>query len=80
MTTARNLQPRLLSRKDAAAYCGMCPASFDRVCTVTPINVGLKHPLYDRHKLDRWIDTLEGNLPVKRDWLAAFDGGLNNAA
>ncbi len=73
MSTPRNLQPRLLSRKDAAAYCGMSTGSFDRVCTVTPIDVGLKNPLYDRHALDLWIDALEGNIPHRRDWLAAFD-------
>jgi predicted DNA-binding transcriptional regulator AlpA len=74
------IEPRLLSRKQAAAYCGMCPASFDRVCPVRPVALGMKNLRYDRRSLDRWIDGLDYGVPHKRDWLAAFDHGRHGDA
>ncbi len=51
--------PRLLSREQAAAYCGLGTGSFDRWNVVQPIRVG-RRLLYDRHAIDRAIDKLAG--------------------
>ena len=56
---APNLAPRLLNKQQAAAYCGICSSVFDAVSSVPPIELksGLKR--WDRHALDRWIDSLD---------------------
>jgi hypothetical protein len=74
------IEPRLLSRKQAAAYYGMSPASFERLCPVKPVDLGMKRYRYDRKSLDRWIDALDDGVLQKRDWLAAFDHGRHTDA
>jgi hypothetical protein len=74
------IEPRLLSRKQAAVYCGMCAATFDRVCPVPPVEVGLRTHLFDRRDLDRWIDALNANKSETRNWLAALDDDRNSHA
>lgn len=70
--------PRLLSREQAAAYCGMSPPFFAAMVPVKPIRlrrVGSSEKggrvLYDRRELDAWIDGLRGATPAG-DWTEAF--------
>jgi hypothetical protein len=62
MTEARHLAApvvaRLLTKKEAAAYCGVSVPTFSKACPVTPAELyaGLKR--YDRRQLDAWIDTV----------------------
>lgn len=71
MPRRMHIEPRLLSRKQAAAYCGMCAATFDRYCPVVPVELGIKDHRFDRHDLDRWIDQLGEGQPfhsAKTGW------------
>jgi hypothetical protein len=68
--------PRLLTRKQAAAYCGVSVHTLTRHCPIKPIALGNSKRLerYDVHQLDKWIDTFdEGDTTVNKDWLAALD-------
>jgi hypothetical protein len=55
------LTPRLLSRQEAAIYCGMSPTHFDEQIrpAVPPLDFG-KHNLWDIKALDRWFDQRSG--------------------
>lgn len=57
MTTAR-----LLKLKDAAGYCGMPVRNFRRHIGIAPVRLG-PHELWDREKLDAYIDALQGGKP-----------------
>lgn len=57
------IQPRLLSREEAAAYCGVSPASLDANCPVKPIRIG-RRALWDRRALDTWLDGASGLAPT----------------
>jgi hypothetical protein len=52
------LVPRLLTKKQAAAYCGVSVPTFNKSCPVSPSELysGLKR--YDRKQLDAWMDNL----------------------
>ena len=63
MMPRRDPEPRLLNQRQAAAYCGLCVSNFVKACPVPPVNVLARIPRYDRHALDRWIDSLD-NPPV----------------
>jgi hypothetical protein len=68
-------EPRLLTRAQAAAYCGMSLPTFERLCPVDPVDLRMRGYLYDRKVLDRWIDGLSG--PRSRedeDWLGKLFG------
>lgn len=69
--------PRLMSRDAAAAYCGgVSIGFFEQHCPVKPMRLGGRR-LYDRHALDRWLDSQSGlQQPVTSndDWLGALDG------
>jgi hypothetical protein len=54
----RDPEPRLLTQSQAAAYCGLCAENFKKACPVEPVNLLERIPRYDRHALDRWIDSL----------------------
>ena len=55
-----SIQPRLLNRAEAAAYCGFSPAVFDRQCGIRPIDFGDKRlERFDRLDLDAWIERLK---------------------
>ncbi len=58
------MRPRLLTREQAAIYCGVSGPTFSVHCPVRPISLGPGKRLerYDIHSLDRWIDTLSGVL------------------
>jgi hypothetical protein len=81
--TRPGIQPRLVCKADAAAYCGVCPAVFDRVCPVPSVSLeeGRRLARWDLTKLDEWIDGLtpdRGDSPPKFDWLRALDAGQGN--
>lgn len=68
---------RMLSRDEAAAYCGVSPTTFDKMCakglTPQPVKVFARN-LFDRHRLDVALDALsgvsKGNVPAAdlNDW------------
>ena len=50
---------RLLKLKEAAEYCGLPPRNFKKHVGIRPIRLG-PHELWDREKLDAYIDALQG--------------------
>ena len=70
--------PRLLSREQAAAYCGISVPTFASVCPIKAIALGHGKRLerFDRISLDQWIDSLGSKEPTSRDnWLNKWDQG-----
>lgn len=51
-----HVSPRLLSRRDAAAYCGVSTGLFEQAVAVPPLRCFGSKKLWDRHALDRWLD------------------------
>lgn len=52
-----NILPRLLSKADAAAYCGFSLGVFEREVAVRPMAFGDQRlQRYDRYDLDAWIE------------------------
>lgn len=58
--------PRLLSPDQAAAYCGVSAPTFAAWCPVEPLRLG-KRVLYDRRKIDLWLDKGE-HQPLADSW------------
>lgn len=52
---------RLLSRDDAAAYCGLPPKRFEALCPVAAIPLPTGKRVFDAYDLDRWIESLKAN-------------------
>ncbi len=50
---------RLLKLKEAAAYCGLPPRNFRKHVRIPPVRLG-PHELWDREKLDAYIEALQG--------------------
>lgn len=81
MTEARRqlpvgMTPRLLSRDQAAAYCGVSPNHFeDEVAPKVPaLQIGRRN-LWDRKAIDAWLDRRSGlgdALKPIEDWLGAL--------
>ncbi len=77
--TQKSGQPpaaRLLTRAQAAVYCGFCSSTVSTLCPVRPISLGHDKRLerYDVVALNDWIDRLgEGSMQLGRDWLSAMD-------
>ena len=70
--------PRLLSRAQAAAYCGIGESFFDARVPVAPLSIGDRR-LWDRVALDRWIDALaDASLPSSI-WLERLDAHSREA-
>ena len=68
--------PRLLTRQQAAAYCGVSIPTFDGICPVKAIALGTGRRLerFDRVSLDGWIDSLTGGgLHPRKDWLTELE-------
>jgi ABC-type taurine transport system substrate-binding protein len=68
--------PRLLTRQQAAAYCGVSVPTFEGICSVKAIALGNGKRLerFDRVSLDAWIDSLALDGPeMKKDWLAELE-------
>jgi hypothetical protein len=72
------LPPRLLTKQQAAAYCGVCVTTFINICPVPPLRFGdsVRAVRYDKQRIDAWIDGLDAvnnNNPDKAFWLSKLD-------
>ncbi len=68
--------PRLMTRQEAAVYCGVSVPTFGGICPVKAIALGSGKRLerFDRISLDRWISSLApGGAGMSKDWLAELD-------
>jgi hypothetical protein len=74
--------PRLLTREQAASYCGISTSTFSNVCPVAPTALSQSRKLirYDVRLLDRWIDGLmptdllsDADRLSNSDWLGRLD-------
>jgi hypothetical protein len=83
MARVRTIEPRLLDRSQAAAYCGISLAVFTVRCPVRPLPMGKGKRLerYDIRDLDEWIDRLGARSasPEAVDWLEKMDAPHGNA-
>lgn len=70
------LAPRLLKKEDAARYCGIDAARFQRVCPVRPVRLDGKVRRWDVRALDRWLDGLAKTPESmsEEDWLEELRG------
>jgi hypothetical protein len=69
---------RLLTRTQAASYCGVSVATFRMLCPVRPIALGKSKRLqrFDVVALDQWIDEMSTDGAASgKDWLAEMDAG-----
>ncbi len=76
MTRAAKMPPRLLTKAEAASYCGVSLGVFLTLCPVRPTALGSDKRLerYDGVALNKWIDELgSGSEKLGNDWLAALD-------
>lgn len=78
MTQDYNSEPsrRLLTLQQAAVYCGVSPATFLKICPVSPLKLGPSRRLcrFDVKSLDRWIEKLNtSTAQYDIDWLAMMD-------
>lgn len=75
MESNRGVFPRLLTRQQAAAYCGVSVSTFVGACPVKPIALGHGKRLerFDRLFLDKWIDSLSSAVPLGKNWLAELE-------
>jgi hypothetical protein len=76
MTRTARLPPRLLTKAEAASYCGVSLGVFTALCPVRPIALGNDKRLqrYDIVALNKWIDGLgSGSAKLGVDWLATLD-------
>lgn len=77
---APNLAPRLLTKTQAAAYCGVCISVFDQACPVQPTLLLDRISRYDRFALDKWIDGLGGGTAEEANLLTVWkNGGDHNS-
>lgn len=64
---------RLLKLKEAAEYCGLPPRNFRKHIGIPPVRLG-PHELWDKAKLDAYIDALQGEKASNReDWADAVE-------
>lgn len=56
-----NFPHRLLTKSQAAQYCGLSVATFGGTCPVRPIalGVGVRMHRYDVREIDKWIDSFK---------------------
>lgn len=68
------MNARLLKLRDAAAYCGLPPRYFRKQVGIAPVRLG-PHELWDREKLDAYIDALQGDGRKRetQDWSDAVE-------
>lgn len=50
---------RMMSRADAAHYCGMKANKFDQLCPVNSVQLPNGNNAWDVHDLDKWLDSLK---------------------
>jgi hypothetical protein len=75
-TSKSTIIPRLLTRQQAAAYCGVSVPTFESICPIKAVALGTGKRLerFDRISLDRWINSLTtSQLPNSKDWLAELE-------
>jgi hypothetical protein len=76
MVRGLRLPPRLLTKAEAAAYCGLSIRAFATLCPVRPLALRAVRRLerFDIVALDEWIDRLGGpRSKCGRDWLEMLD-------
>lgn len=66
------IEPRMLDKTTAAAYCGLTVATFASVCPVAPVRFG-SAARYDRKALDHWLDSYEQGRPSIDEILDRLD-------
>ena len=73
-----NISPRLLTKAQAAAYCGLRPPTFTACCPVAPLMINKRLERFDVRRLDEWLDALAD--PTAKplslsptEWLARMD-------
>lgn len=81
--SVRLVPPRLLTKAEGAAYCGVSVRAFAALCPVWPVSLGADRRLerYDIVALDEWIDRLR--VPGSKsglDWLAQMDADRDKSA
>lgn len=80
----RRIEPRLLTKPQAAAYAGLGAPLFAKVCPVVPCRVapGIQGLRYDRFDLDNWLDSLPkgGDNARPKDWLRLVGNDENQDA
>ena len=60
--------PALLTREQLRAYLGgICEKTRAKICPVAPLNMGANILLYNKRKVDAWIDTIPLRLPHARN-------------
>ncbi|MGB8892714.1 MAG: hypothetical protein WCD13_00085 [Pseudolabrys sp.] len=66
---------RMLTRQQAATYCGVSVPTFMVVCPISPVALGEGKRLerYDIRSLDEWLDKLSKDGASSNDWLAKWD-------
>jgi hypothetical protein len=67
---------RMLTRQQAATYCGVSVAKFTLVCPVSLVSLGegKRMERYDIRSLDAWLDKLGNDgASLNNDWLAKWD-------
>ena len=75
-TTTAGTHQRMLTRQQAAAYCGVSVPTFTLVCPISPVALGEGKRLerYDIRSLDAWLDKLGNDgTSLDKDWLAKWD-------
>lgn len=66
---------RLLTAKEAAAYCGVSVNTMKAYVKVMPVKIG-NCVRYDVQELDRWLDGQRQSEPLTGDdWLGMLDEG-----
>jgi hypothetical protein len=76
LVATKSISPRLLSRAEAAIYCGVSVPTFTLVCPISPVVLGEGKRLerYDIRSLDAWLDKLGNDgTSLDKDWLAKWD-------
>jgi hypothetical protein len=80
MKSRRDPEPRLLTQRQAAAYCGLCISLFKKACPVVPVQLLGRVPRYDRASLDAWLDSLSTFRPDSEGDLGALWDGRDRCA
>lgn len=81
--STNEISPRLLTRQQAAAYCGVSVPTFTLHCPVPAVSFarGKRLERYDILSLDRWIDGLaRPHTAGPLDWLASLEGSNDDSS
>lgn len=78
--------PAAMDLKSAAAYVGLCPETFKKVCPVRPLQFtqSTRGERYLRQRLDEWLISIDPNKqsssPAKRRLGDRINGGQGETA